>query len=156
MKKFGKYQIWTDGSAYWKDQIGGWAFLVSENKTVIFEDLGFDKGTSSARMEMTAVLQALKYANKNYKGKNILIVTDYATVVNCFKERWYRIWQQTNFSGISNRDLWEQIFKHKFSKVNTFRFKHVRGHTGITFNERVDFLAGEARKFYVEKLKEND
>lgn len=148
-------EIWTDGSCFWKDRIGGWAFAVVENNEIIYEDYDWVGDTTSAVMEMTAGLKAMKYANENFKGVKIHIVTDYATLVNCFKERWWEVWQECNFFDVKNSDLWKEIIKERFSKVNKLGFKKVKGHAGIEFNEYVDFLCGECRKYGIEQLKDD-
>lgn len=147
-----QYRIWTDGSCWYKDKVGGWGFLIVKSNKILYEDLGFNHPTTSGRMELTAAIEGLKYFNENYKGKSVLLLTDYKNIIDCFEQKWYREWQLTNFSGISNSDLWRVLFEQRFNKVNKIYFQHVKGHVGIEFNERADFLAGEARKFLLEKM----
>ena len=148
-----RYELWTDGSCYHKDRIGGWAFCLVENDKIKHEDFFFCDDVTSALMELRAGLEAVTYFNKNFKNEKVLIVTDYATLSNCFNERWYKDWIELDFSGIKNEWIWKSIFKEVFSGVNKFEFKHVKGHSNIFFNERVDFLAGFCRKYRVDDLK---
>jgi len=145
-------EIWTDGSCYHKDRAGGWAFVVVEGDKIIDEDLGAYPDTTSAVMEMMAVIKAIRYANNNYKGIEVHIVTDYATVVNCFKERWYLRWIETEWYEVKNPQVWQEMLDEIFQRINKVRFKKVKGHTGVEYNERADYLAGEARKYCLEKF----
>ena len=142
--------IYTDGSCYYADRCGGWSFVVVENGEIVDEDLGAVCDTTSAVMEMSAVIQAIRYANSNYKDITVHIVTDYATVVNCFKERWYLRWIETEWYLVKNPEVWQEMLAEINRRVNKIRFKKVKGHAGVEFNERADFLAGEARKFCLE------
>lgn len=57
--------IYTDGSAHYTSEYGGWSFCVAdENHELQFIGLGFinpDQGVSSQRAEMVAVIQALSW-----------------------------------------------------------------------------------------------
>ncbi len=148
-------EIFTDGSCYYKDRAGGWSFVVIEDGVVVDEDLGAIPDTTSAVMEMTAVIRAIRYANNNYKGITVHIVTDYATVVNCFKDRWYLRWIETDWYEVKNPGVWQEMLAEIYLKRNKVRFKKVKGHTGIEHNERADYLAGEARKYCLEQFVNN-
>lgn len=148
-------EIWTDGSCnnnknHPNHGLGGWAFTVIEDGETLYEDLGYAKDTTSTRMEMEAVLQGLEYAKNHLKGKRISVHSDSAYVVNCFKDKWYIRWIEMEWDDIKNRDKWEPIIKlTSFLKV---KYVKVKGHIGIEHNERVDFLAGEARKYLICEL----
>lgn len=148
-----KYELWTDGSCYYKDRIGGWAYCLVKNNKIIFEDFFFADDVTSSIMELKAAVEAVTYFNKKYKNEKVLIVTDYATLSDCFNKKWYKDWIKLNFSGIKNREIWKSLFEEVFSGINSFEFKHVKGHSNIFYNERVDFLAGFCRKYRIEDLK---
>ncbi len=148
--------IWTDGSCNNNKKhencgIGGWAFSVIKDGETIFEDLGYEESTTSTRMEMEAVIQALKYAHKNKINERINIHSDSAYVVNCFLEKWYIRWIEMDWDDIKNRDKWEEMLH--YTRLLKIKFVKVKGHSGIENNERVDFLAGEARKYLICQLK---
>jgi len=151
-------QLWTDGSCnnnhkHADSGIGGWAFLIIEDGQIIHEDLGYKRGTTSSRMEQTAVLKGLEQIREIYKGKiKIEVHSDSLYVVNCFREKWFMRWRETNFYGIKNEDLWKKIIKLYSIRRMKILFYHVKGHSGIEMNERVDYLAGEARKCLKEKI----
>ncbi len=143
-------EVYTDGSCYYKDRIGGWAFVVVEDGEIIYEDLDSVTDTTTARMEMTAVMKAMEYMDNTYSGAKYMIVTDYQTMTNCFDKMWWRRWIETEWYAVKNTDIWKPIIESYQSRKNRVKFKWVRGHIGIEFNERADDLAGIARKFQIE------
>lgn len=148
--------VYTDGSCNNNPKhksvgFGGWAFIVIQNDILTHENLGFVTNTTSTQMEMVAVIEALKYCNKNFKNQTIKIHSDNAMVVNCFNERWYEKWQEVGWFNVKNAELWKKKLKLIDKKINLTRFIKVKGHSGIPENERVDFLAGEARKYILEQ-----
>jgi len=152
-----KYQLWTDGScnnnpSHSTKGYGGWGFVLVEDNKVIFEDLGFEKDTTSNRMEMLSVIKGLSYLTQYHSNSKIEVYSDSAYVVNCFIERWYIRWQEMNWDEVKNSDLWKEMIYLYHSRLLSVRFKKVKGHTGVVHNERADFLAGEARKY---SLKQN-
>lgn len=154
-------QLWTDGSCnnnpkHANHGIGGWAFIILDaNGKTLYEDLGYTHNTSSSRMEQMAVLKGLRFLKKIYKEQSIKIeiYSDSAYVVNCFKDRWFERWFEIEFLGIKNSDLWIKILNFRGDRKFKMNFNHVKGHSGIENNERCDFLAGEARKYYLEILQ---
>jgi len=149
-------EIWTDGSCNNNPKqktfgYGGWGYCVVADGKVIYEDLGFDEKVTSQRMEMMAVIEGLKYAKKHHPHSVVTIVSDSAYIVNCFKEKWYIRWIQDDWDEVKNREYWEPMLKLYHSKLLKVKFRKVKGHSGVEFNERADFLAGEARNFIMEK-----
>lgn len=148
--------IWTDGSCNNNTKhktalYGGWAFIVKVDGDLVHEDCFYMEETTSTQMEMVAVIKALKYANKVFKGKRVNIHSDSAMVVNCFHDRWYDNWRNNSWINVKNADLWREKLNLVESKINKVIFVKVKGHAGIEENERVDFLAGEARKYILEE-----
>lgn len=146
-----KYQIWTDGScnnnpSHATQGFGGWGFVLIQNDKVIFEDLGFEKETTSNRMEMLAVIKGLNYVSHSHPDIKIEVYSDSAYVVNCFIERWYIRWQEMDWDEVKNSDLWKEMLSLYHSKFLRVKFVKVKGHSGVVHNERADYLAGQARK----------
>jgi len=150
--------VWTDGSCnnnskHLNFAKGGWGFCILDKKNkLIHEDLGYYEPATSSTMEMMAVIKSLEYIIENLlkSRTEVFIHSDSAYVVNCFLEKWYVRWMETDFYGIKNEELWRQmisLYNTKFLKV---KFVKVKGHSGIEWNERADFLAGEARKYLIE------
>jgi len=62
-------EIYTDGSSLGNPGPGGWGAVFIENTKIVHELGGFDKNTTNNRMEVSAVIETLKYINKNYLQK---------------------------------------------------------------------------------------
>ncbi len=148
-----RIEAWTDGSCWYKDRCGGWSFVIVVDGEMVFEGIGYESNTTSGRMELKAGLEAMKHLNENYKGR-VHIVSDYAALVNAFQDRWWRRWVEMEWYGVKNSDIWKDIIDQFRFKGTKTKFLKVKGHSGVEFNERADFLAGEGRKFCKEKIKD--
>ena len=62
-----KIEIYTDGSSLGNPGPGGWGAVVVEKDKIIKELGGHEKDTTNNRMELTAVIETLKYISKNHK-----------------------------------------------------------------------------------------
>jgi len=130
-------RIYSDGSCYHKDQIGGWGAVLYIGPVTI-ELSGPKANTTSNRMETTAVLRALSAIKTPSK---IRLFTDSEYVVRGITTYG---WSAKDPESISNFDLWKKmrplLYHHKV------KVQWVKGHSGVEGNERADKLAGEARK----------
>jgi ribonuclease HI len=132
-------EVWTDGACH--EGRGGWAWAALDGRW----EQGWDSGTTNQRMELRAALEAAMTVAE----ERMVIVSDSAYVVNCFKDRWHEGWLRKgwkNYRGqpVANRDLWEPMIE--IVEVLHVGFRKVRGHSGDPMNERVDQLAVQARK----------
>lgn len=120
---------------------GGWA------ATLNFDDRydvisGYELSTTNNRMELTAVVEAIKHLLK--KGYNkIIINSDSAYVVNAINKGWLFEWAKKDWctkqgSDLANSDLWKQLYDYCTRKSITIMFNKVAGHAGHTFNEIAD------------------
>ena len=131
---------------------GGWAATLnfSDRYDIIS---GYSLKTTNNRMELTAVVEAIKHLKK--KGySNIVINSDSAYVVNAINKRWIYNWASNGWktkagSDLANADLWNELYNYITNKVLKIKFVKVAGHTGDTFNE----LADEEAKKEVEHAK---
>lgn len=131
--------IYTDGACS-KQGKGGWAWAIEDGA----EMSGHAEETTNQRMEMQAVLEALK-ANRELP---VTIVSDSAYVVNCFNDKWYVKWRANGWrtatnKAVANKDIWEPLVE--LGLATGALFVHVRGHNGDTMNEYVDKLAVAAK-----------
>jgi ribonuclease HI len=119
--------IYTDGSCLKNPGgPGGWCCCIIENnKEYIF--CGSENETTNNRMEMTAVIEALKaiQENKSYK-----LYTDSQLVLNCATGKWKRK---------TNLDLWTEF--DIVSKNKIVEWNWVKAHNGNKYNELVDKIA---------------
>lgn len=129
-----KIQVYTDGSCIGNPGRGGWAFLVFDVglKKVVFEESGSERQTTNNRMEMMAIIKALKYLAEN-DVKNAEIFCDSRLVVNTINLGWKKK---------ANTDLWVEMLS-LFSKVEV-KVSWVKAHSTNALNNRVDELARRA------------
>jgi ribonuclease HI len=136
-------EIYTDGSCLGNPGPGGWgaALLYKEHKKEIS---GANNATTNNRMEMQAVVEALKIIKK--ESAKIIIYTDSQYVkdgINKWIFSWKKNgWRNANRKLIKNVDLWQEldleVSKHQIEWV------WVKGHSGNHYNEIVDELARKA------------
>lgn len=142
-----KVTIYTDGACSGNPGIGGWAAVLIYNGNRK-EISGYDKSTTNNRMELFAVIQALRSLNQSCDCE---ICTDSQYVADAFNKDWITSWQRNNWktaskSDVKNVDLWRallyEVNKHKVT------FVKVKGHADVELNERCDELArGEVERY---------
>ena len=145
-----KIKIYTDGACRangTKNALGGWAYAIIYNDELRLEEWGNEKETTNNRMEMMAVVEALK--NFTDLDEEIVVCTDSAYIHNCMKQKWYVNWQRNGWVNatrepVKNKDLWEQIIPYFSNPL--ISFEKIRGHSGDKWNEYVDKLAVKAAK----------
>lgn len=105
---------------------------------------GGERQTTNQRMELTAAIEGLAAIPGT---RRVLLHTDSAYVMNCFRDRWWDRWERAGWVGanrkpVSNRDLWERLIAE--TRRHDVVWHKVRGHAGEPLNERVDRLARRA------------
>lgn len=143
--------IWTDGAC--SKGRGGWAALLVCGKTEKVLS-GRCPETTNNRMEMTAVLEALKALTSPC---DVRIRTDSEYVCNAFNKDWLGRWQNNDWETseglpVKNQDLWEELLQA--AEPHTVEWLWVKGHANDENNCRVDQLAVEER-IALEKGDEN-
>ena len=135
--------IYTDGACSGNPGMGGWAcILLYKDKKKILS--GSEPLTTNNRMEMLAVINALKALNQSCI---VSIYSDSAYVVNPFEKNWIEAWQSTNFKNgkLKNLDLWQELIE--ILKKHKYNFIKVKGHADNAYNNECDKLAtGEIDK----------
>lgn len=143
-------EIFTDGACSGNPGAGGWGVILRCGETKK-ELSGGEAQTTNNRMELTAVIEALKALKRECE---ITLYTDSRYVmdgVNEWMPNWKKNgWKTTNKkSAVKNLELWQELDsllpKHKIKWV------WVKGHNGHPENERVDKLARDAAKSFLEK-----
>ena len=132
-----KLIIYTDGACKGNPGIGGWgAILMYGDKTK--EIYGYAPETTNNRMELSAVIEALKVIKRSCP---ITIFTDSQYVKRGITE-WIDGWIKKNWKNVKNVDLWQELYP--LSKQYNIDWQWVRGHNGDKYNERADELANLA------------
>ena len=135
--------IYTDGSSRGNPGPGGYGIIMEDCKSGFVKE--YSKGfryTTNNRMELLAVIDALKMLKKN--KLKVLIYTDSKYVVDSVEKKWLFKWKTTNFKNKKNVDLWLDFLK-LFDK-NTIKFNWIKGHNNHPQNEKCDKLAFDASK----------
>jgi ribonuclease HI len=136
--------IYTDGGANPNPGAGGWGVLLIADNGVEKELSGSEKNTTNNRMELRAVIEALR-ALKRPCAIDLYVDSEYVKKgVTEWMEKWIKNnWINSQKESVKNRDLWEilnkELTRHKV------QWHWVKGHAGNVYNERVDQLATAAR-----------
>jgi ribonuclease HI len=131
--------IYTDGAARGNPGPGGYGAVLHWG-TVIKEISQGYKHTTNNRMELMAVVAALRLLNRD--NLDITIYTDSAYIVNSVEKKWVFGWAKKNFAGKKNADLWSAFLE--LNKKNRIKFVWVKGHADNKWNNRCDILATTA------------
>jgi ribonuclease HI len=137
-------EIWTDGACKGNPGTGGWGVLLRRKhheKTLC----GGESNTTNNRMEMMAVIHALKALNKPCQ---VILHTDSQYVQKGMTE-WLagwkaRQWRKADKKPVLNADLWQQL--DELVGQHQIEWRWVRGHDGDPGNERADELANEGAR----------
>lgn len=129
-------QIYTDGSCLGNPGKGGWAaILVYGDKELVLK--GNSPKTTNNRMELTAVVEALKALKRPMQ---VELTTDSSYVVNAMNKGWLMGWVlKGTIETRPNSDLWKEMIE--LTKRHNVEFIWVKGHAGHPYNERCDKLA---------------
>ncbi len=125
--------IHTDGGCSTSTNNGSWAFALSKKE---FKS-GKAKNTTSNRMELRAIIEAIIYVKSTYPDQRpIMIMTDSKYCTNGFNNWMYK-WQEKGWNNDKkNLDLWRILYALR----HNVRLKWVKGHNGDIMNEFVDSL----------------
>ena len=132
-------KIYTDGACSGNPGPGGWGVFI-ENSGNVTELSGRDENTTNNRMELKAVIEALKFFTIN---SELTIHTDSKYVMDG-ASRWIINWKKNNWKtaqkkDVKNKDLWIEI--DNLLNYHDVSWVWVKGHDGIYGNERADYLA---------------
>ena len=140
-----KIIIYTDGAARGNPGKAGWGAVFILDKKV-FEIGGREKHATNNQMELTAVIEALKYLKKNPQVRpvgNIEIFSDSQYVIlgiTIWIQNWIKKnWRNSAKKPVINRELWEELYE--LSQEIKPKWTYVEGHNGNKWNERADEIA---------------
>ena len=141
--------IYTDGAYSSSSTVGGWAIVIPfDNSINICRNHEYN--TTNNRMELTAVIEALKYLKS--RPSNAVIYTDSAYIANCISQKWYITWANNGWrtskkTPVLNKDLWNELLDlYHYVNLGAFvEIKKVSGHNGEYLNELADTYAVLAR-----------
>jgi len=127
--------IYTDGGSDPNPGRGGYGVVLIHGKYRKELSGGF-RLTTNNRMELTAVIEALKALKEPCRVK---LYSDSEYVVNAMTKGWIQSWIKKRWKKVKNPDLWQQLVE--VAGKHQVEFNWVKGHAGIKENERCDQLA---------------
>jgi ribonuclease HI len=141
-KKQNTVEIFTDGACSGNPGPGGYAAILKYGEE-IREISGYEVETTNNRMEMMAVIEALRQLKRPCE---VRVITDSQYVVKGMTE-WIQGWVKRNWltsqkKPVLNKSLWKELLR--LCKKHKIEWQWVKGHNGHPYNERCDQLAREA------------
>ena len=142
--------IHTDGACSGNPGPGGFAAIIEVGECR-FTVTGGEPNTTNNRMEMAAVIEAVRLLNSqsDLQHSHLTIRSDSQYIVNAFNDNWIENWKRKGWrtakkQPVANKDLWETLLQELAPHPTTFVW--VRGHSGDPMNEECDRLAVEQAK----------
>jgi ribonuclease HI len=142
LKMMNKVTIYTDGACKGNPGPGGWGVLLQGENGAQKELYGGEKNTTNNRMEMMAVIQALK-ALKRPCEVQVFLDSEYVRKgITEWIGGWKaRGWKTADKKPVKNVELWQELDALVASGGHTIHWRWVKGHAGDPGNERADALA---------------
>ncbi len=135
-------EIYTDGGCSGNPGLGAWAYVIQCNGEIIQKDSLGDTLTTNNKMELTAVIEALKFAGVQYGDSQITIHTDSQYVkqgITAWIHNWKRNgWKTAAKKPVKNKELW--IALDQARQNLQVEWKWVPGHAGVELNELCDAM----------------
>ena len=144
-----RIEIYTDGACSGNPGPGGWGAILrfrTADKVYEKEISGGDATTTNNRMEMTALLEALRQLKEPCA---IDLYSDSKYVIDSLQKGWARGWRARGWkkadkSPALNPDLWASLLAE--SEKHEITYHWLKGHAGHPENERCDRMAVEQSK----------
>ena len=142
--------IFTDGACSGNPGAGGWGAIL-RYRDIEKELSGGEENTTNNRMELTAVIEALRALKTSC---NVTVCTDSRYVMDGVT-KWLPNWLQNGWrtankkTPVKNVDLWQEL--ESLLQKHKVKWVWVKGHNGHKENERVDELARIQAKSMVNK-----
>lgn len=137
-----RVEIFTDGACSGNPGPGGWGALL-RFKGVEKELSGYAPSTTNNRMELTAVVEALRALKEPC---HVVLYTDSMYLrdgITSWIVKWKKNgWKTSSRQPVKNKDLWEAL--DEAAQRHSIEWKWIKGHVGHPENERCDQLARDA------------
>lgn len=139
--------IYTDGACSGNPGPGGWGAILmyGEHRK---ELSGGEARTTNNRMELTAVIEALRCLKEPC---TVELWSDSKYVIDGLSRGWAKSWRakgwvKSDKKPALNPDLWERLLD--LAETHELHYHWVKGHAENAFNNRCDELAvAESRRF---------
>lgn len=148
--------IYTDGACIGNPGPGGYGIILKSGAHVREISGGF-RLTTNNRMEITAAIVALQSLKKRCI---VSLYSDSQLLVESIEQGWAHKWRRKGWKKgrkwVLNADLWEQLLI--LCEQHEVKFIWVRGHAGLTENERADqlsYIASQGKDLAVDEAYES-
>lgn len=135
--------LYSDGGCSGNPGPGGWGFVIVDGTSETVRS-GGEKMTTNNRMELTAVIEALRLvlATASWSVLPVAVFTDSQYVqkgISQWISGWKRNgWRTASKDPVKNQDLWIQL--DELASRLQLRWVWVKGHAGVHYNEICDEL----------------
>jgi len=141
LEEYNEFKVYTDGACIGNPGPGGYAAVILNSESEKLKKIsGSAKDSTNNRMELKAVIEALKILPKN---STIDLYSDSSYVLNGLSswiESWKRNgWKTSSKKEVANQDLWQEL--DDLAANFNLNYQKVKGHSGDFYNEEVDKLA---------------
>ncbi|MDC7245489.1 MAG: ribonuclease HI [Sphaerochaetaceae bacterium] len=143
--------IYTDGGCSGNPGPGGWAFVVQDGNGKSITNSGGEAFTTNNKMELTAVIEALRYIIEKYGDTaKVRVFTDSQYVkqgITSWIHNWKKNgWKTASKSPVKNKELWQAL--DSLREDLQIEWGWVKGHSGVELNELCDTLVGKEMQKY--------
>lgn len=139
--------IFTDGACSGNPGPGGWGAIL-RYKGTDKEISGGEAQTTNNRMELTAVIEALKLLKESCV---VTLWTDSKYVADGLGKGWAAGWKKNGWKKADkkpalNPDLWDELLS--LNDKHTIKIQWIKGHASHPENEKCDRMAvAESQKY---------
>lgn len=139
--------IFTDGACSGNPGPGGWGAIL-RYKGTDKEISGGEAQTTNNRMELTAVIEALKLLKESCE---VTLWTDSKYVADGLGKGWAAGWKKNGWKKADkkpalNPDLWDELLS--LNDKHTITIQWIKGHASHPENEKCDRMAvAESQKY---------
>ena len=139
--------IYTDGACSGNPGPGGWGAILCYKGTEK-EVSGGEAHTTNNRMELTAVIEALKLLKEPC---HVELWSDSKYVIDALQKGWAESWKKRGWiksdkKPALNPELWDELLT--LTHIHDMSYHWVKGHAENRYNNRCDALAvAEREKF---------
>lgn len=131
-------RIYTDGGCSGNqsdENLGGWGAILEfgNSEGISTKELyGSEANTTNNRMEMTALLEALRAIKK--ENQTVQVFSDSSYLMDCFRKKWYVNWQKNGWKNaqkkpVENQELWKALLP--YLDRHDISFFRVKGHVNL-------------------------
>lgn len=143
-------ELYTDGGCSGNPGRGAWAFVLvdSARHTVLESQSGFDPHTTNNRMELQAVIEALRYARRFDANGSFALYTDSQYVqkgITLWIHTWMRNnWRSKSKTPIKNVALWQLLYSTQQDLAVQWHW--LKGHAEHQYNNQCHELVQQEIK----------